>query len=651
MVTNLFLSVVEISLSTGLIVLALIIAAPLLNKRYAAKWKYWIWIFLAIRLMIPVSGSALWAEAGRSMGQAALRAEQQAGGPALPGGDGETIPRIVVEVPEAMTMPIAAQSREGSAGITPLDAAAWLWGAGCLGFVLFYLVGYLCYKRRIVREGEPLRDPEILSLADTLAEELGIRKRIPIRVYEGTASPLVIGFVRPVLVLPTERYSERELHFILKHELVHVKRHDVYFKLLLVAARIIHWFNPVIWFMQKEAAVDMELSCDERVVRGAEYDVRRAYTEILLAALHRKCAGNTVLSTQFYEGKRVMKKRFRNILLRVKKKNGLAVLLCAVVLTIGLGTFIGCSVEKSEKPSEGTVADGVAVPDVVLEEARKLAAQWYAGARENNADYNYSNWRIESLEQCYTYEDFDGMTLQLYRMNHQFLSDTPEKIVAAGGMDVTEDGWVTPEYANCRYLVFRQDGESLSFLTVLFENDCFPGDELFDEDLRLQLEELGGRAESKADEKGNLLAVSNGMVKDRVEDSDVVLEEARKLAAQWYADAREYNADYNYSNWRIESLEQCYTYEDFDGMMLQIYRMNHQFLSDTPENVVAAGGMDVTEDGWVTPEYANCRYLVFRQDGESLSLLTVLFENDCFPGDELFDEDLRLQLEELRRSV
>lgn len=73
---------------------------------------------------------------------------------------------------------------------------------------------------------------------------------------------MIIGFIKPVLVLPEEQYSSEELFFILKHELIHLKRGDVYFKLLFVTANTVRWFNPLIWIMQKEAAIDMELSCD-----------------------------------------------------------------------------------------------------------------------------------------------------------------------------------------------------------------------------------------------------------------------------------------------------------------------------------------------------------------------------------------------------
>lgn len=70
---------------------------------------------------------------------------------------------------------------------------------------------------------------------------------------------------------------------------------------------------------------------------------------------------------------------------------------------------------------------------------------------------------IESLAHCYTYEDFEGMVLQVYRMNIEFLFDMPERVFLAGGMSMTEDGWVVPNYPSSKYLVFQQDKEALIF--------------------------------------------------------------------------------------------------------------------------------------------------------------------------------------------
>lgn len=72
--------------------------------------------------------------------------------------------------------------------------------------------------------------------------------------------------------------------------------------------------------MQKEATIDMELSCDERVPQGSDYATRKAYTETLLSTLHKQSSKKTVLSTGFYRGKQIMKKRFKNILAKKKEE-------------------------------------------------------------------------------------------------------------------------------------------------------------------------------------------------------------------------------------------------------------------------------------------------------------------------------------------
>jgi len=178
-------------------------------------------------------------------------------------------------------------------------------------------------------------------------------------------------------------------------------------------------------------------------------------------------------------------------------------------LTICFGILIGCSDVTETAPetpalsdllsaavsdeaaeedaiakTQEMAADEVNVPYIVLEEAKAWTIEEYEHHKEAEAQNHYSDWRIESCEHCYTYEDFDGMTLQVYRMNIEFLSDTPENVVLIGGMTMTEDGWVVPDYANSRYLIFWEDSDSLVLLTRMIENDCQPGDEVFTSDLK-----------------------------------------------------------------------------------------------------------------------------------------------------------------------
>lgn len=341
--TDLFLTVLEISVSVSLIVVILLSVSPLLGRRYASKWKYLIWIFLAVRLLVPFNGAD-----GRSAADMLVQwknhitAEDK-----REGTDTESAApaprRIVVNIPERMMAPLMTTAAES---VAILDIGAVIWLAGSFLFIAAHLISYLYCKRQVVGNGRYVKNAAILQQYLKIKRELHIRHTLPVIEFSEAASPMVLGFFRPVLVLPDEEYSREELFFILKHELVHWKRGDVYWKLLFVAANSVHWFNPFVWIMRKEAAVDMELSCDERVMKGADAGMKKAYTETLLSTLHRGCRKNITLSTGFYGGKRIMKKRFRNILQRTGKKNGVLLLVCAAVLTVSAGTLVGCSVVK-----------------------------------------------------------------------------------------------------------------------------------------------------------------------------------------------------------------------------------------------------------------------------------------------------------------
>lgn len=530
--TAIFLKMLTSSAIIGLITVLLIALTPLLNKRCAAKWKYWIWFFLAVRLLLPVNLADLCTVfQPLSQGRTQQTAQTQQHSTQAPPSGTLRLERVTVEIPPQMTTPITVHTKKSGFQVTPLTIIGMLWAAGALCFFGIHFISYVRYKRRLLKTGTRMEDSSFARQLQELRQELAISRSVSAIESPEAASPMIIGFWGPVLVLPKEQYSAEERYFILKHELVHLKRGDVYFKLLLVAANAVHWFNPLIWLMQKEAAVDMELSCDERVTKDADYAQRKAYAETLWSTLHRQYAKQTVLSTQFYGGKKVMKKRFQNILRKTAGKSGAAMLFLVILFTISMGTLIGCSAADktaaetqnrtdtqeelvTDTPPLETASMDTDIPDIVLDEAQAWTIEEYEYCKRFSPGSHYIDWRIESLEHCYTYEDFQSsvlqqywedigplkeecedfhdMVLQIYRMNIEFLSEQPESVFLAGGMTMTEDGWVVPDYPNSRYLVFQQDGEELTLLTRMFENDCEAGDDTFTKDLEhnLMLNEL-----------------------------------------------------------------------------------------------------------------------------------------------------------------
>lgn len=244
------------------------------------------------------------------------------------------------------------QRKQKTVKITLLDIIAYLWLTGCLLLLSVHIFSFLHYKRQIAKKGIIVKERYILQQIYKLSGKLRIKSNIRILRYEDAESPMVIGFLKPMLVLPNCDYSKEELFFVLKHELIHIKRHDIYFKLLFVIANALHWFNPLIYIMQKEAVVDMELSCDEKVILKTAFAVRKAYTETLLSTFNKQHKKGVFLTTQFYGGKEIMKKRFKNILTKSPKKNGLLLCICAICITLISGMLIGCSAKKNELPEE-----------------------------------------------------------------------------------------------------------------------------------------------------------------------------------------------------------------------------------------------------------------------------------------------------------
>lgn len=383
---------------------------------------------------------------------------------------------IVVEIPAQMTTPIKASSEKSTADITMLDIVTLVWIIGSLIFIFVHLISYSHYKRQVLKNGKMIKETRILSQIFRLKRELHISRTVCVMEYDEAESPMIIGFIKPVLVLPKEQYNSEDLFFILKHELVHFKRGDVYLKLLFVTANAVHWFNPIIWIMQKEAVIDMELSCDERVTQGTSFELRKAYTETLLSMLHKQCVRKTVLSTQFYGGKKIMKKRFKNILIRNRKKNGISILICAVVLSITLGMLVGCSVTKENTEKENIENEDTANEDMgnVSEPSGLEAAQTAPTPVDNSSTEN------NALENTITLtfskegeQEQKQATLAIGNGYSFYLPDDEKWHLSA------PDLWTTDINEQIALWVTHFEGESVDSVNQKLEDDGYTEDDSY----------------------------------------------------------------------------------------------------------------------------------------------------------------------------
>ena len=334
---ELLLHLLKWSMIVGAAALALTLLKPLLDRRYSAKWRYGAWLVMAVFLLL-----------------APMRWENAA--PQVP-----VAPAVVIEVPQvevsvsredgvsfqrpktaglpAASVPAASAVKSKTFPLEELLITLWVTG-GAL-FLLYYALGTWFFTRR-ARRWSRCADEETLRVFHAVCQDMGLKRPPALRVSSAVSSPMMVGLFRAALLLPGEEFRELELAFILRHELTHHRRHDLWYKLLLALVNALHWFNPLVYLLRREAERDLELTCDDAVVAGTGAEVRRAYSETLLSSLHRqKGLGRAVLSTHFYGGKEVMKERFRNILGKRGRKRGVLVLVAVLTATVAAACAFG----------------------------------------------------------------------------------------------------------------------------------------------------------------------------------------------------------------------------------------------------------------------------------------------------------------------
>lgn len=161
-------------------------------------------------------------------------------------------------------------------------------------------------------------------------------------------NPLIIGFFKPRIVIPTD-LSENEMNYVVNHEKIHLRRKDHFAKLFAFMILIIHWFNPLIWLSYHLMVRDMEMSCDEQVIKRYGKDVRTDYSKTLLA-LSIKNSG-IVQPISFGECDTTY--RIKNVL-NYKKPQALTVIICVVVMLL---SFVTLMTDPKRNVSSDNVSD------------------------------------------------------------------------------------------------------------------------------------------------------------------------------------------------------------------------------------------------------------------------------------------------------
>lgn len=364
------LNLLKTSLLGSLAILAMLVLKPLWRERYRAKTRCWLWLALAVFLLLPVDFSVK---------NAPVQAEPPKDYTLFVGTDKTTIQstdnlfgdmaeksgQSPAQVRDTIIQrPVTNPEQKTTRYIPVTTILFYGYLAGAAAFLLYQGLSYAHFRRTVRRWKRDVSRADYAAMLSDTARDLGVSAPEMI-VCEAISTPAVTGLFRPTLLLPHEGYDLNELRYILRHELCHLKRRDMLLKLVLLAANAMHWFNPVVYLMLRQADEDIELACDSAATDGLELPERAAYSRTLLAAVQSSvralpattCFGGTVER---------LKRRITNVLGAQKKRGlGVVALVLALTLTAGCAVSWGERAQKNDDP----FADKSYTVDTLLYEA------------------------------------------------------------------------------------------------------------------------------------------------------------------------------------------------------------------------------------------------------------------------------------------
>lgn len=342
------LNLLKTSLLGALAILLMLLSKPLWRERYRAKARCWLWLALAAFLLFPVDFSVKDAPVQAAPPQdytlfvgtdkTTIQSTDHLFGD-MAEKSGQTSTQVRDSI---IARPVTDPAQKATRYIPVTTILFYGYLAGAAAFLLCQGVSYVRFRRTVRRWRSGVTRGDYRALLQDTARSLNVTAP-EMFVCEAISTPAVTGLFRPTLLLPHEHYDSSDLRYILRHELCHLKRRDMLLKLVLLAANAMHWFDPVVYLMLRQADEDIELACDSAATDGLDRAERAAYSRTLLAAVQSHvralpattCFGGTVER---------LKRRITNVL-GAQKKRGLGV----VALVLALTLTAGCAVSWGER--------------------------------------------------------------------------------------------------------------------------------------------------------------------------------------------------------------------------------------------------------------------------------------------------------------
>lgn len=333
MAVQIFKAVVIMSLSGGAFAAVLMLLSPLTRRILNPTHHYYIALAAVVMLLIPVS----FGTSGKAVPQSAAVQTESTMRTA------DKAPNIGAASPESQSLETQSQSHGDSPflkkiadvgrGAAPYLTAVW--------FVIMILLlcskveGYIWFTKRLAEHSSAADNPD------------NVPQRLAVRSTDMLQSPMITGIFRPTLYIPESDLTPNEQSLILEHELVHYRRGDIVFKWLIMAAKCIHWFNPIVYVLARYIERECEASCDFKATRSMSVADKKQYMYTLVDMIERETTSLS-FGAQMSAEKSGLKLRIRAVKHKPCSRRCIRAASAAVaVVFILLGVYVSGCVNKT----------------------------------------------------------------------------------------------------------------------------------------------------------------------------------------------------------------------------------------------------------------------------------------------------------------
>ena len=637
------LNLLKTSLLGSLAILAMLVLKPLWRERYRAKTRCWLWLALAVFLLLPVDFSVKNAPVQAAppkdytlfvgTDKTAIQSTDN-----LFGDMAEKSGQSPAQVRDTIIQrPVTNPEQKTTRYIPVTTILFYGYLAGAAAFLLYQGVSYALFRRTVRRWKRNVARADYAAMLSDTARDLGVSAPEMI-VCEAISTPAVTGLLRPRLLLPHERYDVQELRYILRHELCHLKRRDMLLKLVLLAANAMHWFNPVAYLMLRQADEDIELACDSAATDGLELPERAAYSRTLLAAVQSSvralpattCFGGTVER---------LKRRITNVL-GAQKKRGLGIVALVLALTLTAGCAVSWG-ERAQTQKNGDPFDDKSYTvDILLYEAPAFTDGFTDGtyptfrATTNTVGEKYVTLR-DAWGSASIYGPMEEYTLEeqsFYALFGSTKASPVDDLIKnnrsawSGYCEEASDG-----QPNRVYLLKQKDGTVYVGLAGDYEED---GSELFCSVFRLneQIDPIYVSMDDYAAER--VAELKKGTMTYSVSENN---EYASRSIEDTVADVR------------VTQLEQGDSLGNLspDGTVLELWYFQYEMkpTNEAGAQINIVGGQELTDDGYLNENWTHYLTVLHYTYGEKTGYQIIgtytgndgLWYNGCsYSGEEKY---------------